>query len=372
MKTTFLTVLVIITASFAPRPLLAKAGAVMLMGVDDQAPLLSAIALELESLGFEVTVVPWDPRPVSNGDFMDAAEKNRVDAMIRVPGSPPEVAVWVADTETGRVIHRDVAVTEKTAVAPSQTAMAVAELLRASLFEVRAVSTTEEEASPESQDASETEAPAIRSQTENEVGNKALAASLRYRLQLELGGGVTAGTFEYPPTAHLSFGMQWRFFNGLGAVLFGQVPLTALKADHAAGKAALWHGITALGVRYTAPTLARRLQPWLEGGVGMVLARVEGEAEPGWTPNAATSVTAGLYVRGALAVVLHDRVHLLVGALLGRSFPGIDVLMDDEEVIEWGHVVFCGFLGVAMGFLKKKMSRKPASPDTTQHTRSNR
>ena len=131
----------------------------------------------------------------------------------------------------------------------------------------------------------------------------------------------------------------------------GHVPLTATREEAAAGAASLRQGIIGLAARLSFDNLSRRFRPALEGGAGVAISRVKGEAVPGWISKSKATATTVIYLRPSGAVVLTKRLALTVGAMLGKSLPSITVAIDGEPALQWGNFILCGDIGLIVGLI---------------------
>jgi hypothetical protein len=335
-------------------PLFADDAVVVVATADAESSLAQHLRLELESLGFETATEPMS-YPLSPTDIAEIVEDTEVIALVIIPDQPATAEIWTKDLETRKAIRRIVPIAVQHPAYPSQAAVEIAELVRASQLELGATPPPSEEddlpgevTSPregsESPPAADTSSPETTVDEDETIAGR----DERYRLELEAAGGAAAGTFEYPPIAYLAVRAHWRFYGPLGVSLMGHVPLTATRAEAAAGAASLRQGIIGLAARLSFETLSRRFRPALEGGAGVAVTRVEGEAVPGWIAKSKSTTAAILFLRLGGAVVLTRRIALTVGALLGTSLPGLSVAIDGEPTLEWGDFVFCGDIGLVL------------------------
>ena len=337
-------------------PLLADDAVVVIATAEVESSLAQHLRLELESLGFEVAVDQRTPDPRSPADVAKMVEDTDVIALVIIPDRPSTVEVWTKDVKTRRAIQRVVPLAVHHPAYQSQAAVEIAELVRASQLELTSPPPKEDAAAPEevtpAPERSESPPPADSSPSETNVDEDTeVKPDERYHFELEAAGGAAAGTFASPPTAYLAARAHWRFHGPLGVSLMGHVPLTATREEAAAGAASLRQGIIGLAARLSFETLSKRFRPALEGGAGVAISRVEGEAVPGWISKSKVTATAVLYLRLSGAVVLTKRLALTIGAMLGKSLPGITVAIDGEPALRWGNFLLCGDLGIIVGLV---------------------
>jgi hypothetical protein len=262
------------------------------------------------------------------------------------------------DPETREGIKRDVRLDIQNPAYPSQAAVEIAELIRASRLDAEALEPTEDDNSAMAEDSPspfETAIPEIKEVSHDKPEPASppspQKADNRFRFHLDAGAGIAAGTFEQPPTAQIGIGAHWRFVDPAGVELIGRIPLASTRVEKSAGAADLTPWLVGLGVRLTFSNLLKRLHPAVGAGIGINILEIEGEAEPGFRPKSRTTATALLYLRIQGAIVLTKRLALVVGGTLGRSLPGIAVMIDDAPAVEWGHAVVHGYLGLEVGVI---------------------
>ena len=355
---------------FMPPPLCAEETAmVLLMANDSQSQLLSDISSELNSLGLVTRRIDWTDEPVTQDLFWKLAKTNGAVALIRVPKRGGFIEAWVGDIESARVVYRTTAEDRDDKSLPFEPAVATAELLRASLMEVRPRQESkpdpeparskpaESQKSPESPASSESAAISQTNAPQPQIEKKAPAVTFM-QLRVELGGGVAASDFTHPPTANISLGLQWNVLKPVGVVLFGHSPITPIRVTQPAGTIVHRHGLMALGVRLTSPIVARRLKNWIGGGAGLIVTRVKGYATSGFESNADTDTLGLVYLRTGLTAALSEQFGITVGALVGRSLPGTQVFILEDSVLKWGHVILCGFLALEFSLLPQKNMKR--------------
>ena len=374
------------------RPASADDTKVLIVGSKSRQPLIEALQLELNAAAFETRVEWRSPRPELFTNFTEAADETDTEVWIRL-FDDGRVDIWTTDPETDEVLHRDIVLDDESRNQPLQAAMAIAELLRATRLEPIEVETGEPSPSEEtpfeempseetpSEETSSEEPPSIEPPTlpeetpetpvpedrseplpadtptppskrpPDKVSPVAEAAPRRHRLLLELGPGITAGDFSYPPAAGLHLSGEWRFAERIGAVILGQVPLMPTRADDAHGSAAMKNGIVGIEARSTFPKFSKHFRPSIGVGAALAITRVEGEAEPGYVSQDDTRLTARLHLSVSAAVPITERLAFTFGATLAHSLAGVTVAVAGEPTIIWGDIILDGYLGLEIALL---------------------
>ncbi len=277
---------------------------------------------ELEDVGLSVVDAPVSS---TESDLASLARQHAAVAAVRLIRyeKPPEVEIWVADEITGKTSLRRVATGQlPTSEAVAVVALAVVELLNASLLELRAAHPPRGSAPPSR--------AVLRL-----VDDHLVTPAAPYRFALRAGAvalgspgglGVMAG-----PMLAAGWGLHPHF--ALEAELLATAARSRL--DGAAGEAHVGLGIGRLLLAYRGSSDAW-VQPLFGIGAGMLFAWVTGDAGPGY--RATTDATA-VFLPSAVAAAaarLGQSLRLRLGLGAGFAFPDLSTRLAGESVASAG------------------------------------
>lgn len=341
---------------------------VLIVGAQIHAPLVEALRLELDAASYDTRVEWRVPIPEPFSDFAEVADASKATVWIRLFDNA-RLDIWSIHPKSDKVLHREAILDSMSRTDPLQSAMEIAELLRATqleLYEVKAPAMTP----PSAEEMSRPPAP-LREQEPvsktNEMDNKVEPSSTQnpadetvsadantappHPLFIELGPGITAGNFSHPPTAYLSLAAEWRFIQRIFAVLFGHIPLSSTRTEAAAGSATLKNGVVGIEARLAFPGLFDRFRPAIGLGAALSILRIEGAAAQGFTPQSETVFTARIHLRISGAVRITERLAFTFGVLPAHALGGVTVAIAGERTLTWGDFILDGYVGLEIGLL---------------------
>ena len=354
---------------FFSAPATADNTTVLIVGSETQKPLVEALQLELDAAAFDTRVEWRAPKPEPFADFAAVADDSEATVWIRL-FDDARVDIWIAEPKSDKVLHREAILDSEGRTAPVQAAMEIAELLRATqleLFEVEAAALTPlpvEENSPTPPESSSAPEPVPETkEIDDKVGAMPTEDAAEEttpadespptvrRLFVEIGPGITAGSFSHPPAAYLTLTTEWRFIERIGAVIFGHIPLSSTRTEAPEGAATLKNGVVGVEARMTFPGLLKRFRPSIGLGAALSISRIEGEAEPGFVSQNETLFTARIHLRIFGAVRITEHLAFTFGGLLAHSTTGVTVAIAGERTLDWGDIILDGYFGFEIGLL---------------------
>jgi hypothetical protein len=163
---------------------------------------------------------------------------------------------------------------------------------------------------------------------------------------IEISGGASALSFDYPPVAHLIIAgcLQPRHLIGPVLVLF--VPLFPLRIDKEEGIVKIRKGILLLGARLSFHFVKDRFGLDLGAGVGLDVTSIRSEAATGL--NERNTVTFAAIPYGSLGfnVTPAGRVGFVLSVLVGSDIPRTRVSIVKKPVITTSPAFLTGLLGI--------------------------
>jgi hypothetical protein len=302
------------------------------------------VRAELESLGFDATLVDPDAEPASRVSLEAAARRVAAIAAIRAVPSAGGVEVWIADRVTGKTVLRQIAMDD----APSRDAadrddalaLRVVELLRASMLE-----TMLPVAPP-----GDVPAPA-------ELGEKLhVPAPARMdppppTLRLSVAPAVLLSPGGFGASASLDLALAWMPSEHVGIVVFGAIPLSKPEVKKDQGVADLSVFLVGGGARFLFTTRANRWVPSADVGLTAVFLNSQATTtNQGFAPAPASAATPAPFVRLGLAFAASPLVRVRVDILGGVVAQGVSVQFSGQSAATWGQPFVLPSVGVDFGW----------------------
>ncbi len=300
---------------------------VVVISTDTTNEIFTAIAQELRSYGFEVTE---SRATVAGGQAIALEEISRragAIAAVRVDTPAQHVEIWVADLVTGKTVSRRLGSMGEEDLNPPLIGLATAELLRASLLEVRTKHQTKT--------TSDTPPRAVETIIDREP-----AGTGRSGLWFALSAGPILSSFDMAPGISLIGALRLRFEGRWAVALSGSAPVYPSRGEWAQGSVEVNHG--AFGAEASlllAQGGGLRSVRWDIGlGASLVVVKSIGRAEDGYFDRENSTVTGFPHLRTGLSFALTDYLDLRADLTGGPTFHNIDVTIDNREATSMGSI----------------------------------
>ncbi len=302
---------------------------VVLFAPATSGPLLSRVAAELRSLGFEVvSVTESDEEAVKSLPQLEAvAQSSDALAAVRVIPADGAVDLWIVNARTHEMVVRRVVAAE-----PAVAALRAVETLRANLIDLLALAPPP--ASPNVEAARETV-------TIPRAGERQQSG----RFAFELGLGPAHTNDRTAPSWHALAGFRLMWSAHWGAHAIGVAPLTSSRVTGAEGAAQITFGLLGSGVAWQ-PLGESWWTPYVGGGLAGALLHSRGVPAPGFTGYSHYILVACPYLWGGARFFQNGPWRIRVSLLAGASVPRPVVVFEDRGAAAWGRPLLIGTLGV--------------------------
>ncbi len=298
---------------------------VVVISTDTTDEIFTAIAQELRSYGFEVTE---SRMTVAGGQAIkleEIARRAGAIAAVRVDTPAQHVEIWVADLVTGKTVSRRLGSMGEEDLNPPLIGLATAELLRASLLEVRTKHRTKT--------TSDAPPKAVETMIDSEP-----AGTGHSGLWFALSAGPILSSFDMAPGISLIGALRLRFEGRWAVALSGSAPVYPSRGEWAQGSVEVNHGIFgAEASLLLAQGGGLRSVRWDIGlGASLVVVKSVGRAERGYIDRENSTVTGLPHLRTGLSFALTDYLDLRADLTGGPTFHKIAVAIDNREVTSMG------------------------------------
>lgn len=294
------------------------------------AEITARLVAELEFLGFSADVVDMGAQIDLEGLRALARERSAA-AAIAIDGGDGRVEVWIVDRMTGKLVARELELSQGDDP-PREIAVRAVELLRASLAEV--------EARPAPPEAEVAVGPAAR---------RTLADPIRRRIVLGLAPAVGGAPGGLGVMAHARAQLRWAPHPIVGVVLGGAAPLHRAKLRAPEGSAGILTGWIDVGPWFALRRADAKVIPDLSPRIGVAIVGMQGRAAQGLSARRARLVDAIVEAVAGLEVVVSTRVRLRFEASAATCARTIRVRFVARDVASWCRPHVLGAAGIGVG-----------------------